>query len=296
MIVRVSSAGAPIDLISIKNPGNWEQACFDYIYVNCEEAREAISALLDGEAPGAEAAELAEHLGGCAACRHWRERAHLLTRSVRIQPAPLAARPPADLMEVLRSYGWALRRRGRGLTMTRLALVVVAAAQLALCVPILILGHDRSAPLHVAHEMGSLDGALGVGFLVAASRPARAMGMRSLVGMAAALLVLTAVIDLAGGYTSLLDEAPHLLVVAGWLLLRRLSMLAPPDYGRPSSLFATLESAKATLVRWWLRHRRAEQSSRSLERNAPVAAIQQDPECATEGAARVQRAADGHRG
>ena len=81
--------------------------------------------------------------------------------------------------------------------------------------------------VHVAHEMGALDLALAAGFLVAAWRPARAQGMRALVGCAALLLVVTALIDMLAGRTSLSDEAPHLLVVAGWLLLRPIARLAP---------------------------------------------------------------------
>jgi hypothetical protein len=51
--------------------------------------------------------------------------------------------------------------------------------------------------------------------------------MRALVGCAALLHVATAIVDLAAGRTGLGDEAPHLLVVAGWLLLRRVAQLAP---------------------------------------------------------------------
>src|SRR5437762_3458898 len=63
---------------------------------------------------------------------------------------------------------------------------------------------------------------------VAAWRPDRALGMRAMIGVAAALLVVTAAIDAAGGRTSLADEAPHLLAVAGWLMLRYLASVTPP--------------------------------------------------------------------
>lgn len=113
------------------------------------------------------------------------------------------------------------------MTLTRGALAAVALAQLVwVTVPALLFG-DRGAPIHVSHEMGSFDMALAVGFLVAAWRPARAQGMRVLVGAVALFLVLTAAMDLATGRTSMTDEAPHLLAVAGWLLLRRLAALAP---------------------------------------------------------------------
>src|SRR5262249_54494357 len=58
-------------------------------------------------------------------------------------------------------------------------------------------------------------------------KPDRARGMHALVGAAAVLLVITAAIDLAHGRTDFGDEAPHLLAVAGWLLLGRLAAATP---------------------------------------------------------------------
>jgi uncharacterized membrane protein len=79
--------------------------------------------------------------------------------------------------------------------------------------------------------MGSFDLALAIGFLVAAWQPARARGMHILVGAAALLLVGTAMVDLLAGRTSPADELPHLLAVAGWALMYRVSMLAPTGEG-----------------------------------------------------------------
>lgn len=117
--------------------------------------------------------------------------------------------------------------------MVRVALAVIALGQIAVTIPALILGQDHSASMHVAHEMGAFDAAVAVGLLVAVRRPARAMGMLALIGVAALLLVVTAAADLATGHTDFLDEASHLLVVASWLLLRRMAMLAPPSVDRP---------------------------------------------------------------
>jgi len=87
--------------------------------------------------------------------------------------------------------------------------------------------------MHVAHELGAFDMALAVGFLAAALRPSRAQGMRTLVGCAALLLVATAIIDLISGRTTPSDELPHLLAVAGWLLLGRMAALAPSSADEP---------------------------------------------------------------
>jgi predicted anti-sigma-YlaC factor YlaD len=196
--------------------------------MDCASAREALSARLDGELLSVERVELDAHLAVCPACRRWREDAHEVTRRFRLGSAQTVASPSEELLAALGS-GVRRRHRPQGVTLVRAALVAVAVAQLVwVTVPTLLFGSDRGAPIHVSHEMGSFDLALAVGFLVAAYRPARAQGMRALVGAAALLLIVTALIDLASARTSVGDEAPHLLAVAGWLLLRELAALSRP--------------------------------------------------------------------
>lgn len=197
--------------------------------MDCEGARIAISALLDSEQPGVEHRQLDQHLAQCGRCRRWREDAHEVTRRFRLEPVAVPS-PSRELLESTR----AARRRWSwpgAWGLTRLALVLVAIGQIAVTVPALVFGSDHDAPIHVAHEMGAFDLALAAGFLVAAWRPSRARGMSAIVGAAAFVLVLTAVIDLAAGRTSPGDEAPHLLAVAGWLLLRRLCAFTPAPVG-----------------------------------------------------------------
>lgn len=219
--------------------------------MRCDVVQEALSALLDGGPSEVEREALDAHLAACATCRAWQEGAHRLTRWARLHPSP-APRPSPQLFEALhneRARVGGARRVYAGLAGARLALALVAACQVAVAVPLLVLGQDRSAPVHVAHEMGSLDLAVAAGFLAAVRRPARAMGMLSLVGLAAGLLVLTAVIDLAAGRTTLLDEAPHLAVVAGWLLLRRVATLAPPSDERPLPILVRARAARTAVGR-----------------------------------------------
>jgi predicted anti-sigma-YlaC factor YlaD len=206
--------------------GNFIAALRDCKGMDCGTAREAISALLDEEPLGVDGQALERHLASCPGCRRWREGAHGVTRRVRLAPAravtPLAQGLLADVVADLE-----VERRPRQIVLTRAALAAIAVAQLIwVTVPALLFG-DRGAPIHVSHEMGSFDMALGVGFLVAAWRPTRAQGMRALVGAAALFLALTAALDLVSGHTSPSDEAPHLLAVAGWLLLRHLAALTP---------------------------------------------------------------------
>lgn len=200
--------------------------------MDCGAAREAISALLDEEQLGVDRGALERHLEACPECRRWREGAHTVTRRVRLAPAragsPLAHAFIAELIAGARP-----KRRPREIVLTRAALAAVAVAQMVwVTLPALVFG-DRGAPIHVSHEMGSFDMAVAVGFLVAAWRPGRAQGMRALLGAAALLLVATAVLDLAQGRTSVGDEAPHLLVVGGWLLLRHVAVLTPRSGNEP---------------------------------------------------------------
>lgn len=53
--------------------------------MTCDQAREGLSALLDGEDPGVAPDLLDQHLQGCADCRAWREAAVHVTRRARLQ-------------------------------------------------------------------------------------------------------------------------------------------------------------------------------------------------------------------
>lgn len=219
--------------------------------MNCESACEAISGLLDGEPTGLERSSLDEHLAGCAACRRWREEAHEVTRRVRLASALPMPVPDPSLIAAAKSVDHR-RRWWRSLVFARSALVMVAVGQLLITLPPLLFGSDHDAPIHVAHEMGAFDMALAVGFLVAAWQPARAYGMRTLVGCAALLLVATAVIDLLAGRTSLSDEVPHLLAVVGWLFLWRISALAPPATDQPGLAIPAITRLRSRRQQPWV--------------------------------------------
>jgi predicted anti-sigma-YlaC factor YlaD len=212
--------------------------------VECDNAREAISAGLDGEAFDGEIGELELHLESCRACLEWRDRAHTVTRRARIAAAPTAPVAPGSLVEAVgtsaRNRPW---QQASSLTKARLGLAAVALLQLVVTVPPLILGSDRDAPMHIAHEMGAFDMALAIGFLAAAWRPVHAKGMHVLVGAAALLLVGTAVVDIAAGRTTPAAEVPHLLAVAGWILLRLVARMPARELDAAAT--------PLQLLRWW---------------------------------------------
>ncbi len=224
--------------------GNRTRPASDYLHVlTCEQARVATSALLDGEDPAVRSAELSGHLAACPPCRRWRDIAHEVTRRARVAPAPrVPDRTEAIVASVTSSGG---RRSPQQRWWLRGGLAVVAATQLAATVPALLFGHDHIAPVHVAHELGSFDLALAVGFLVAAIRPARAAGMTALVGVATAALVATSLIDLIAGRVHPFDEAPHLLAVAGFLLLWLVDRDAAGPGSSPSGRMTRMSASAA---------------------------------------------------
>jgi predicted anti-sigma-YlaC factor YlaD len=188
--------------------------------MECHSAREAISARIDGEDPGLPGSALDAHLASCADCREWQQRAHELTRRARLGGPYLERDLTAQVLAATQPVQAGRRRLARDAGIAqRAGLVAVALAQLAITVPLLILGHDHDAGAHAAHELGSFDLALAIAFAVGAIRPALSAGLAWPCGVAAAGLVVTAVADLTGGQTIGADEAQHLIAVAGAALL-----------------------------------------------------------------------------
>lgn len=188
--------------------------------MHCAKVQAAISAGLDGEATGLDAGELAAHLEACEPCIAWRERAHRLTRLLRLQEAPRLV-VPDGLLTALADVAPTRRRRPSGATLARAGLAAAGLLLVLVALPGFFLGHDQAAPAGVARELGALEAAAGIGLLAAAARPGSAGGLRVLVGAAAALFAVTALVDVAAG-GALTNEAPSLLLVAGWLLLELL--------------------------------------------------------------------------
>ena len=183
--------------------------------MRCDRFREAISARIDGEETGLPGGVLDEHLRVCADCRAWQQRAHVATRHARLG----GLFPGHDLTpRVLAAVPAAATGRRRRITQ-RAGLAAAAVAQLAITVPLLLLGHDHDAGAHAAHELGAFDLSLAIAFAVGAVRPALAAGLAWPCAIAAAGLTGTAVIDLIGGQTPGADEAQHLVAAAGALLL-----------------------------------------------------------------------------
>lgn len=183
--------------------------------MECDRAREAISARIDGEDPGVPGGALEAHLDGCAACRGWQQRAHAVTRRARLGGSFLDRDLAPRVLAAIPAAGPGRRVKAA----QRAGLLAVALTQLAITVPLLILGHDHDAGAHAAHELGSFDMALAIAFAVGAIRPVLSAGLAWPCGIAAAGLAATAIADVAGGQAIGADEAQHLVAVVGAVLL-----------------------------------------------------------------------------
>ncbi len=181
---------------------------------------------MDGEDAGVDPAELDVHLRMCRGCRTWEHQAYELTRRLRVHAAEPARLDAAALVDAVvpvnaaASVGSAARGREPAppRVWVRVLLVVVAALQLGVALPALWSGAYAGVPTHVAQEVGAWQLAVVVGLLAVAGRPRLAEGLSWAIGAAAGGLVVTGVLGVRAGQTTVAEEARHLLVVVGWLL------------------------------------------------------------------------------
>ena len=206
--------------------------------MDCTDARAAISARLDGEdlPPTTPEPALEAHLRTCSDCRDFDTTATAMHRRLRLRPAEAVPDLSAPILAALEP---ADEGRIAGL---RAGLAVVAAVQILIALPALILGDDAGLPAHTARHLGSFAVALGIGFLVAAWRPERVGGVLPLTAALVLCLLLTSSVDVASSRTDVLDElGGHATELVGlgllWLLARETGASAllwsPRRPGRP---------------------------------------------------------------
>jgi predicted anti-sigma-YlaC factor YlaD len=182
--------------------------------MTCDEVRVALSARLDGEDPPRSAAEVDEHTRTCPECQEWLGRAERVNRTVRTAPAdvpdltaPILAAVAADRRSRAAARAAAVAGRRQVL---RVAVAVLAAAQLAAALPVLF---GVGADVHAGREMASFDVALAVGFAIVAFRPERAQALVPVAFVLALCLAATSAFDIATSRTALVHELGHLAAV-----------------------------------------------------------------------------------
>jgi predicted anti-sigma-YlaC factor YlaD len=181
----------------------------------CERWQEAISARLDGEDPGIDAALVDAHLARCARCRAFAADATGARQ-------PIGAAPHVPDLSHRAGRAVAASDRAGHWGIVRALLVVVAVEIIAFSLPALVLGDEHDTAAHAARHLGAFTAAYGVGLLVVAIRPARARTMLPVTVVLAGALFVTAVVDMVNGRVPLVGEAQHLpellSVVLVWLL------------------------------------------------------------------------------
>lgn len=208
--------------------------------MRCDRAREGISALLDSEDPGIDAAVLQRHLASCPGCRRWQDEAARINRLVRMRPTDQVDVTP-DLAARLLPHP----RGVRGLRpLLRVSLLLVAVAQLAVGVAGLLppLGgrlsviggaHMPGMTGHLGNETAAFNIAIGIALGWIAARPHRAHGPLPLLLAFVVILAGLSVIDFAAGRVGWQRLAVHLPVVAGLALTIVLNRLRSPTMPAP---------------------------------------------------------------
>jgi predicted anti-sigma-YlaC factor YlaD len=200
--------------------GNRPVGWGDYPDMNCDICREAISARLDGETPGAPDDLIDTHLRSCAGCQNWATAAGELHRATRVRAAEWGPDLTAPILARIDAEDKPPESTGRRrLADIRVGLAIVALLQLVLAVPPLLLGAEAGASIHVARELGSFDAALAVGFLVCAWQPARVAGLFPVAAALAVCMTGAALLDVATGRAPAATEAQHLLDLVGVVLI-----------------------------------------------------------------------------
>ena len=190
-----------------------------------------ISERIDGELAETSNQRLDAHLDTCQACASYNDDAWSLRRALRVTPItePSASTPT----ELVGSPGAA--------SPLRWVLGVIGATLVILNAPAMF-GASESLEPHITRHDAIFGIALGIGMLIVAARPHRAIGLVPLTSTIALLMIVSAIVDLASDQASMLGEAIHVVEFAGLACLWFIS-------GGPSRLNDRVEAATQRLRR-----------------------------------------------
>ena len=185
--------------------------------MDCELAREALSARIDGEREPVPAVRVDEHLTECGQCRAWFEQARaqaLTLRRLAQEPTVHAVPIPASPSARHGSRHW-----------PRWALLAVGLAQMSLGAAqalgwsIGLSGHHGMSPSgHLFNESTAWSLALGIVMIGAALRPDAAAGLAGVLSAFTAVLAIYVTADAVSGAVTVGRMLSHLPVVCGAVL------------------------------------------------------------------------------
>ncbi len=190
--------------------------------MDCEVAREALSARLDGEREPVPSARVDQHLDECSACREWFDQVGRQARQLRrlVESRPVIA--PVGPIGIQQT---AAPRRRSSLSWQRWALLCVGVAQIALAV---VQGVGLDVGLHQRHAMDgtnhllnestSWSVALGVIMVIAALWPAAAAGLAGVLTVFVGVLAVYVAVDAASGAVTTGRILTHLPLLLGAVL------------------------------------------------------------------------------
>lgn len=201
----------------------------------CAQAREQLSARLDGEDDPAARAEIDAHLSDCAACARWWQQAQ------RIGELTLSEKSMARILS-------AAPKPPRAARFLRLALLVVGVGQFLL--GIAQIASQAGAPDthphngvvssgHLWHESAAWNVAIGAALAWLAWRRTKPAALIPVMTVFVTMLVLLTINDALAGNVDTGRIVSHGLVLAGYALLLALQR---PDQGRqgPRAVTGTL--------------------------------------------------------
>lgn len=157
--------------------------------MECNTAREILSAQLDQEAEVSEAGSANRHLGQCSGCSQWWASVGRVTRTLRVRSAetvPDIATPALTRSRNVRRWPY---------QSARASLAVLAAIELVFAITGVLAGRDAS-PIHDSQHLGAFGAAFALAVLLAAWRPGRARGLMPLALTLGIAIPIFAVIDL----------------------------------------------------------------------------------------------------
>ena len=185
--------------------------------MDCDVAREALSARIDGEREPIPAVRVDEHLADCESCRRWQadavEQTQVLRRLAgRSQLAAVRSAPAGRSPEVRRLSEWGPRCALGVVGVIQVALAVAQGLGAELGVP------DAATAGHVVNESTAFSAAVGVTMLAAAIRPIAAGGLTWVLATFVAFLFLYEISDTDAGREGIGRPLTHLPVVVGAVL------------------------------------------------------------------------------
>ena len=209
--------------------------------MDCDVAREALSARIDGEREPVPTLRVDEHLASCAGCRQWYSQAVEQTQQLRrlagrsqvsAVAQPPEKSPPRTPLQASTTATW-----------QRWALGVIGVIQIGLAaaqgfgadVGMPIHGHDAMTAGHLLNESTAWSAALGVVMLIAALRPKAASGLAAVLTVFTLVLAGFVISDAASGAVTSMRLLTHLPVLAGTILAILVWYAARPTQPEPQS-------------------------------------------------------------